>query len=103
MGGLNGFTTQGTIVLVPYSSVDAARQALERAPFDETVLRSLIRAMDAAGDRAGADAGRRVGMVECAGLLDRLPADRVRARVARRLLAERTGRLGSVPGVRPLT
>jgi ABC-2 type transport system permease protein len=38
IGGLNGFTAQGTIVLVPYSSVDAARQALVNGDISEYVV-----------------------------------------------------------------
>jgi ABC-2 type transport system permease protein len=38
MGGLNGFTTQGIIVLVPYASVDAARQALIDGNISEYVV-----------------------------------------------------------------
>jgi ABC-2 type transport system permease protein len=38
MGGLNGFTTQGTIVLVPYQSAEAARQALIDKDITEYVI-----------------------------------------------------------------
>jgi ABC-2 type transport system permease protein len=38
LGGLNGFTTQGTIVLVPYESVQAARQALANGDITTYVI-----------------------------------------------------------------
>lgn len=38
MGGLKEFTTQGTIVLVPYESAEAARQALVRKEIAEYVV-----------------------------------------------------------------